>query len=55
MQEIVNTPWKKVGELNRLKTELSALERKIQDALKEVDDSDNKVNTNQKEEVEVIP
>ena len=54
MQEIVNTPWKKAGELNRLKTELSALERKIQDTLKEIDDSGNKVNTTKKEEVEVF-
>lgn len=50
MRKIVNTPQKKAGQLNRLKTELAALERKIQDTLKEIDDSESKDNTVNKEE-----
>ncbi|MDH6309459.1 N12 class adenine-specific DNA methylase [Dysgonomonas sp. PFB1-18] len=37
LQEIIDTPWKRASELIRLRTELSALERKIQDTLANID------------------
>lgn len=37
MQEIVNTPWRKEAELRQMKTELAALERKIQSELSEIE------------------
>ena len=49
MQEIVDTPWRKTEELNRLRVELSALERKIQNDLREVDEQQDK-----KEEIKVV-
>lgn len=54
MQEMVDTPWKKTAELNRLRTELAALERKIQDALKEIDEADGNANPVEVEETEVV-
>jgi len=42
LQEVVNSTWRKENELKDLKTELSALDRKIQLSLKPIDQSDEK-------------
>jgi chromosome segregation ATPase len=54
MREIVGTPWKKSAELGRLRTELAALERKIQDALKQIDGPENHINVEKTEDAEVV-
>lgn len=53
MEEIADTPWRKEPELRRMKIELSALERKIQDDLKEIEKQKEEVLT-VSEEVEVV-
>ena len=50
LQEIVGSTWRKENELKDLKTELAALDRKIQLSLKSVDQSDNKTEKMQKNE-----
>ena len=42
LQEIANSAWKKEEQLKELKTELSALDRKIQLSLKPIDESEEK-------------
>jgi hypothetical protein len=42
LQEIVNSVWRKEGDLKQLKSELSAVDRKIQLSLKPVDEGEDK-------------
>ncbi len=48
LQEIVNSTWRKENDLKDLKTELSALDRKIQLSLKPIDESEDKPDNKQK-------
>jgi hypothetical protein len=50
LQEVVNSAWRKEDELKDLKTELAALDRKIQLSLKPVDTGEDSKEENQQEE-----
>ena len=49
LQDVVKTTWRKEDELKDLKTELSALNRKIELSLKPVDESEDKKEEKQQE------
>ena len=49
LQEVVKTVWRKEDELKDLKTELSALNRKIELSLKPLDESEDKKEEKQQE------
>jgi hypothetical protein len=49
LQEVVNSAWRREDELKDLKTELAALDRKIQLSLKPVDAGEDKEEERQQE------
>ena len=55
MQEVVNSTWRKENELKDLKTELAALDRKIQLSLKPVDTGEDRKQEEKQEEKPLNP
>ena len=57
LQEVVNGKWRKEGDLNKLKTELSVLERKIKVSLErqsQSKESNNMEKTENEKEIVVV-
>ena len=52
LQKIVNSTWRKESELKDLKTELAAVDRKIQLSLKPIDESEDRTNQTQEARID---